>query len=218
MSAVGRKMEDLTGHTNERLTVVQYKGKDDKGIHRWECSCSCGAVRLLSSKHAKSYKSCGCLNKGTKKHGYTGTKLYQVWSNMRTRVLNPNHPQYKDYGGRGITICDEWLNDKDGSSNFFKWAESSGYEEGLTLDRIDVDGDYEPSNCKWSTMQEQCFNRRSNVKYTFKGETKTATEWSLSLGGSSSLVRERIRHGWSIERALTEPVNTEYQHRTPTKK
>ncbi|AMW62207.1 HNH homing endonuclease [Bacillus phage Phrodo] len=137
---------------------------------------------------------------------------------MKTRVLNPKHPQYKDYGGRGIKICDDWLNEDSGSTNFCKWAESNGYEEGLTLDRIDVDGNYEPSNCTWSTMQEQCFNRRSNVKYTLNGETKTATEWSRLLGGSKDLVGVRIKKGWSVERAITEPVHRENQRKTTTEK
>ncbi|AGT13528.1 HNH endonuclease domain protein [Bacillus phage Troll] len=137
---------------------------------------------------------------------------------MKTRVLNPKHPQYKDYGGRGIKICYDWLNEDSGSTNFCKWAESNGYEEGLTLDRIDVDGNYEPSNCTWSTMQEQCFNRRSNVKYTLNGETKTATEWSRLLGGSKDLVGVRIKKGWSVERAITEPVHRENQRKTTTEK
>jgi len=143
-----------------------------------------------------------------RKHGKYNTKLYFTYNNILTRLRNPNHSQYKDYGGRGITMCDEWLDKENGFINFYNWAMANGYTEGLTIDRKDVNGNYTPNNCQWVTMKAQGNNRRSNVNYTYGGKTMTAAEWSRHLGGNKDLVYNRIRHGWSEERALTTPAKS----------
>lgn len=134
-------------------------------------------------------------------HGLCNTPLYAVWRTMRQRCTNPNCRGYKWYGAKGIKVCEEWLN----VENFFEWAIQSGYREGLTIDRIDSSGDYEPSNCRWVSMSEQQSNRSSNHLIEFNGECHTLTEWSSILGIPRSTLSNRIvTHGWTVERAFTE--------------
>ncbi len=198
---MGRTKMDLKGRVNGRLTV-----KEDKG-DTLICSCECGETVELERRRIVSRKTkhCGCETKHLPR-GVSKTKVYNVWANIRTRIFCESHPQYADYGGRGIKLCPEWNDKINGSLNFLKWAEESGYREGLTIDRIDVNGDYSPKNCRWVSMHTQTRNRRSNVKYTLNGVTMTATDWSHKLGGERSLVRNRIANGWDVERALTTPV------------
>ena len=137
------------------------------------------------------------------RHGMIHTRIYTTWHNMRCRCDNPNHKSYKNYGGRGITYCAEWHD----FPPFMEWALSHGYNDSLTLDRIDTNGNYEPSNCKWSTPKEQCNNRRNNKKFTFNGETLTLSEWADKLHISRHTLWGRIKiHHMSIEQALTMPV------------
>ena len=138
-------------------------------------------------------------------HGLSGTRIYKVYRGMVDRVTNPNRDNYSRYGGRGIKICDKWLDKDNGFINFYKWAMDNGYADDLTIDRKDVNGNYEPSNCRWVTFKEQQNNRTDSRFITYKGETKTATEWSEALGGSRNLVEERLKLGWSIEKAVTTP-------------
>ena len=166
MIIIGRLL-DLTGQQFERLKVIQFYdiSKDKKA--RWLCECSCGnkniivTGKLLRSGHTKS---CGCLSremasKRMKKHERSQTRLYSIWCNMKSRCFNKSIPQYKDYGGRGITICDGWLSD-DGFINFYNWSMDNGYLKNLTLDRNNVNGNYEPSNCRWVTTTIQNINQR----------------------------------------------------------
>lgn len=124
---------------------------------------------------------------------------------MKQRIMYPKARYYKNYGGRGIKICDEWLG-KEGFSNFFEWAISNGYKDNLTIDRIDVDGNYEPSNCRWVTKEKQNYNKKNNCFIVYKKQRKTIAEWSKELGFKPSVLGWRIRNGWSIEEALTKPV------------
>ena len=137
------------------------------------------------------------------RHGMIHTRLYTTWRNMRVRCDNPKHKSYKDYGGRGITYCAEWHD----FPPFMEWAMSHGYNDSLTLDRIDTNGNYEPSNCKWSTQKEQCNNRRNNKKFTLNGETLTLSEWADKMHISRHTLWGRIKllH-MPIEQALTMPV------------
>lgn len=131
----------------------------------------------------------------------SNTSLYRAWVNMRQRCTNRNLVQYKDWGGRGIKVCDRWLGDS-GFSNFIKDMGST-YQPGLTLDRIDNDGNYEPSNCRWATRREQQSNRRKNRMVTFNGETKTFTEWANIMGVPIGRARLRVyRYKWDDIRAL----------------
>lgn len=138
------------------------------------------------------------------KHGLRKTKLYTVWSHMKDRCNNPRKDTYPYYGGRGIKVCAEWINN---FKAFYDWSMANGYKEGLTLDRINTDGDYEPNNCRWITTKEQANNRRSNRYITFNGESHTLAEWSVITGISDYNIWQRIeRLHWSIEKALTTPV------------
>lgn len=129
----------------------------------------------------------------------TGTRLYRIWQAMKRRCYNPKHKQYKDYGGRGIIICDEWLNE---FSTFYEWSMANGYKEGLTIDRIEGNGNYEPTNCRWATVKEQANNRRSNHLVTYKEKTQTIAQWATETNVSAAVIAIRLKRGWSIEHAL----------------
>ena len=142
---------------------------------------------------------------GNYKHGGKNTKLYEVWCSMKRRCNNKNAWAYKYYGAKGVRVCDEWQQDY---SAFKKWAEESGYNEGLTIDRVDVNGDYSPSNCRWVTMKEQANNQTTTTRIEYKGITKTLHEWSECLGIHPTTLYHRIyKRGWSIEMAFTEKVS-----------
>lgn len=133
------------------------------------------------------------------KHGKYGTRLFNIYNNIKYRCYNRNHHKYKIYGARGITMCDEWLHD---FMTFYDWAVNNGYNESLTIDRIDVNGNYEPNNCRWVDMKTQQRNRRNNSLVTYRGETKTLSEWCELLGLNYKTVQSRLRYGWSIVRAF----------------
>lgn len=160
MNFVGYKKPIVIGQKYGRLTVL----KRNEQKKKWECSCECGSHVFVKSASLNNgnTKSCGCLQRdmtsiSSKKHGLEGTKIYQVWKSMKQRCFNPNHKSYKYYGGRGIQVCDEWEND---FQAFYDWSIANGYTEGLQIDRINNDGNYEPSNCKWVTAKENNSHRR----------------------------------------------------------
>ena len=215
---------DLTKQKFHMLTVV-CRGPDyvsPKGVHQvqWYCQCDCGnpELTLVSGNALKSktspIKSCGCLlghNAKTahKIHGGTYERLYGVWCGMKGRCYYQGNKNYKNYGGRGITVCDEWKNSYE---NFKEWAMSNGYQPdaprgGCTIERIDVNGNYCPENCMWKTIKEQENNKTDNHFVEYQGETHTVSEWARILGIAYNTLLNRINHGWSIERALTEPIN-----------
>lgn len=205
---------DLTGKRFGRWTVIG--PAEDKVLpsgyveKMWECVCDCGSVRTVRGKSLRGgiSKSCGCLQRElmgdrTRKHGGFGTRLYAVWNSMRQRCNNKQHYAYHNYGGRGISICDEW-NDFD---VFRAWALSSGYREDadrgeLTLDRIDVDGPYAPENCRWADMKDQADNRRSSILVTYHGETKPLVVFAKELGIGYTTAWKRYKNGASIEEVL----------------
>lgn len=199
------KFIDLTGNRYGKLTVISRaknkKRKTGGSRTMWKCQCECGNIITVESSHLKSghSKSCGCI---TKKHGKFGTRIYKIWDSMYQRCYNRNNQAYKNYGGRGITVCDEWLHN---FQSFYDWAMSNGYADDLTIDRKDVNGNYEPSNCRWATDVEQHNNTRANRYIEFNGETHTIAEWSRITGINDSTLRSRLgEYKWSIERALTE--------------
>lgn len=157
------KLKDLTGNVYTRLTVVSFSHMNGKHSY-WNCVCECGNTKKVRSDCLKYglVKSCGCLNNEPKviKHGHYGEKLYHVWGSLRHRCNNPNDKNYKYYGGRSITVCDEWAD----YMNFHNWAMANGYQNGLTIDRINNDGNYESSNCRWVTMTVQNRNKRQRGK------------------------------------------------------
>lgn len=144
------------------------------------------------------------------KDGRKNTRLYRIYNNMKTRCYNENAQHYHRYGGRGIKICNEWLED---FSNFKKWSMENGYSNNLTIDRINNNGNYEPSNCRWVNIKTQANNTSSNVIITINDKTKTLTEWCTSIGISYKTVRDRLKRGWNIEDALFKPVNVKFRRK-----
>ena len=128
-------------------------------------------------------------------------RLYSIWACMKSRCNNPNRPKYKIYGARGISVCEEWLSFK----NFLKWALNNGYSEGLSIDRIDNNGDYCPDNCRFATPKQQVRNRSITLKATYMGVERTVYEWAQILGVDYYFLRSRLKRGMSIEEAITEP-------------
>lgn len=208
------KVIDLTGKRFGNLTVVKLydKRKRNNGgkEYYWLCKCDCGKKTIVRGATLKNgaTQSCGCKQrqiaiKVNTRHGQGYTKLYKVYFSMKQRCLNPKNKAFAYYGGRGIKICNEWIEDY---TNFYNWAIANGYKKGLSIDRIDVDGNYEPSNCRWILQAEQVKNTRRNKFITFNGETKTLSEWSKTLGYNRTVIAYRIKAGWSIEKTFTTPT------------
>ena len=208
------KFIDLTGQKFNRLTFIKrvygyYRGNGSPNV-MWLCKCDCGKEIISEPKPIKlGYtKSCGCYSAERKvKHGMTKTRMYKIWSCMRNRCYRKTDISYKRYGGRGITVCDEWRNSFE---NFRDWACGHGYKEDLTLDRIDVNGKYEPNNCRWADMKTQCNNRQNNIRYECNGKNLTLSEWEEITGNSYGAMKERIKKGWDIESALFAPKGYKY--------
>lgn len=195
----------MTGQRFGRLVVVCYTGSDKHHKSRWDCLCDCGKTINVETGALRSEntKSCGCSRLGNVNvtHGKAKTRIYKTWANMKNRTGNPNTDDYSYYGERGITLCDEWQE----FEVFYAWAIKSGYSGGLTIDRIDNNGNYTPQNCRWVNQKIQCNNRRSNNVITYNGETKTLGEWAEQFGLNRSTIYRRLNSGWSIEKVLETP-------------
>lgn len=193
---------DLIGHKYGMLTAIENVGSK-RGQRMWRCICECGNETIVSAAnlHNGYTVSCGCM-KGfhLRKHGHSGERLYKIWKGMKNRCRNENDPGYKNYGAKGITVCDEW---KEGFNTFMEWALNNGYKDNLSIDRTNVNGNYEPSNCRWATRKTQANNTTRNHYITHDGETKTMKEWSEHYGIPYSTFRSRIAHtNGNIEKAL----------------
>ena len=192
---------------SERLTVIEELEKK-QGNRRFLCKCNCGNEIETGSSHLLrgNTKSCGCLRKEQLHHithGMSNTPLYAVWNSMKGRCANPNDHAYENYGARGIKVCGEWSSD---FRKFYDWAIGNGYQKGMTIERNDVNGHYEPSNCSWIPKSKQSENRRTNHYLTYKGETKTMSQWARDLSLKRETIKDRLKSGWSVEDALTKPI------------
>jgi hypothetical protein len=202
-----KTITDITGNTYGRLTVLSFDGYSDhkRPKPQWLCSCSCGNTISVVGAHLKNgnSSSCGCLRKEVSsematRHGMKFSRAYQIWQGIKRRVNNPNDDHYHRYGGRGITMCDEWL------TSFESFISDMGEPpEGMSIDRIDNDGHYEPDNCRWATSAQQSRNNSRNVWLSANGVTKCLTDWAKELGCSPYTIQKRIRRGWLEADAVT---------------
>ena len=207
------RLIDLTGQRFGRL-VVKGRGKTKKRIKGgtivyWICCCDCGnLVEVVGGDLKNRYtQSCGCLarenaRERSTKHGMAGTRLYETWLGMKDRCYNPKDRSFKYYGELGIKVCNEWQK----FETFCQWALANGYADNLTIDRIDVNGNYEPSNCRWATRKEQANNKTTNRYITFEGKTKTLKQWSEILNISYAALQYRVDNSWSFEKIKNTPV------------
>lgn len=200
-----KKAIDLTGQKFGRLTVVKRAENTKDNKAQWLCECECGNTKIVRSVSLKSgdTKSCGCIRENQNKtHGKSKTRLHTIWANMIQRCLNVHNERYKDYGGRGITVCEEWRK----FESFYLWANANGYKNGLTIDRINNDKGYSPDNCRWATVKEQNNNTRKCRYITYKGKAQTIKQWAEELNINYDTLISRINKlHWSIEKALSTP-------------
>jgi hypothetical protein len=208
------KLIDLTGQRFGFLVVLERA--ENKGKHTcWLCKCDCGNEKIISGKSLRKGLtiSCGCYakeqrRKATTKHGFARTRLNYLYDRMKHRCYSTKDKYYKNYGARGIKVCEEWLKD---SRNFYRWAIENGFDENApymkcTLDRIDVNGDYSPENCRFVDIKTQCNNRTTNFLITYDGLTMNATGWGKKKGLNPSTIIKRIKSGWNIKEALETPL------------
>ena len=205
------KIKDLSGKKFGRITVLKFHHQNKNKKSCFLCKCDCGKIFVVigASLVSGNTCSCGCFKQeDTKrratKHNLYGCNLYWRWSNMIQRTTNPKDKFYKDYGGRGIIVCENW---RKNFKEFYDWSKNNGYKRGLTLDRIDVDGNYCPENCRWTTQKQQARNKRNNHILSFNGEKHCISEWSEITGISYSALKYRIRKGWSIEKTMSKNVS-----------
>lgn len=208
------KFIDLTGQKFGRLTVIKRAESriSKTGQHKtmFLCKCDCGNEICVSSSNLKSgyVKSCGCYQqecriKNNTSHGMSKTRLYKIWKGIKRRCINKNYAQFQYYGGRGITICDEWENNY---LNFYNWAINNGYDDYLSIDRIDLNRNYEPNNCRWVDKFKQANNKRNNHYITYNGETHTIAEWGNLSFLTPKQIQKRLRLGWDVQKIFTTPI------------
>lgn len=195
---------DLSGKRFGRWLVLSKHGRNQRGEVSWLCRCDCGEERPVKAGSLGSGKSvsCGCYHRDERStHGMTRTPTFRSWESMKQRCLNPSDPSYGRYGGRGIKVCGQWANSFD---QFL--CDMGERPAGMTLDRIENDGDYEPSNCRWANLKTQQRNRRCMPTLTVNGETKTYPEWFEQTGIRPAVIAWRLAKQWPPERIITEPV------------
>lgn len=218
----GGRFKDLTGIQFGRLIAIKTIGLDNNKGYIWECKCECGTICQVRSHDLVrgATKSCGCLhretivgNKFATIHGQYGTDLFNTWRHIKERCLLTYNKNYNHYGGRGITICNEW---KENYFVFKDWSINNGYSKGLSIDRINNDGNYEPNNCRWTTMKVQGNNRSTNIFVTYQDKTQTLSQWSEEKGINKGTLYGRFRKGWKDEKLFSEP-DKRFSHHTKRK-
>jgi hypothetical protein len=201
---------DLTGRKFGDWTIIRLSHFDKFRQARWQCRCVCGAERPVTAATLLRGASTGCgcsadkrFSERTKTHGMTDKTEHRIWKMMKSRCSNQNYTDYKNYGGRGITVCDEWNN------SFEQFYADMGPRPSMkhTLDRIDNSKGYSPDNCKWSTRSEQNRNHRRNRLLTYGAETMNVIDWARKLGITQQALQFRLKN-WPADRALSEPANT----------
>lgn len=198
------RREDISGKRFGLLTVLRLSHVSEGGLSYWVCICDCGNIKTVRASHLKcgDIKTCGCVGP-RRTHGEAGTRLYHIWTGIRARCENPNEPSYRRYGGRGIGVCPEWKS----YAEFSKWARSSGYSDDLSIDRIDNNKGYHPSNCRWATSREQANNTRKTRLLTHNNETLSVSEWARRKNMNQGTLNSRINTlGWSTDDALERNV------------
>lgn len=205
------KFIDLVGQRYGRLTIVSYAGHAKNSRSCWNCVCDCGAEFVATGCLLRQgcTSSCGCLRKEhavniNYVHGQTESPEWNSWIGMIRRCTNPKYKGFERYGGRGIQVCERW-------SIFENFIADMGHKPTPlhSIDRFpNVDGNYEPSNCRWATSKQQAQNRRDNALLTFRGETKCITAWEEQFGFSRFTIRQRLNRGWPVEKALTTPIKS----------
>lgn len=206
---------DLTGKTFGRLTVIS-RAENIGRYTAWLCRCSCGTLKVVAGIClGRNTISCGCyqrelhsnIRKKTATHGLSNTRIYRTWRGMMRRCYSKDSRYYRNYGGIGITICPEWHD----VSNFKDWAMDNGYSEDLTIERKNVDGNYEPSNCTWIPFNEQSFNKHTTRYVTINGVTLPLTKWARLHGLKSYVLIRRLELGWTGKKLL-KPVDKRFSH------
>ena len=205
------KDNEMIGRRFGRLVVLyqcdNYFSPSGSSHKRFVCKCDCGVEKTVLKEHLTSgrTRSCGCwrVEVGQKQtHGEIHTRLYKIWGNMLNRCSNPNNPVWYNYGGRGIFVCDEWKQ----YEGFRDWANNSGYNDNLSIDRIDNNKGYSPDNCRWVDANIQNNNRRNNCYIEYKGEIRTISEWAAILNIEYHTLYNRIKRGWDVEDAFNKPL------------
>lgn len=204
-----RRRIDIQGEQFGNITVLENAGVDNGGNSLWKCKCTCGREIIRSYSNIVRSAGVGCkeckneyLRKTHYKHGDTDTRLHNIWLHMRHRCQSTTDADYKNYGERGIAVCDEWQE----YQAFKEWALSNGYADDLTIERVNVDDGYNPSNCKWIPKGEQTNNRRNTKYFTINGTRKTLSDWCKEYGQNGELVRARLKYGFDIKDALERSV------------
>ena len=203
---------DITGRRFGKLVVLERAGRNKHKKTLWKCLCDCGEFTVTTGEalRSRTTKSCGCLHeahlarmssigKQNKRHGDSFSRLYNIWAGMKTRCFNSDDDAFHRYGGRGITVCDEW---RYSFESFRDWALQNGYDDALSIDRINNDGSYCPENCRWVDQQTQAKNRSCSL--IFQGEHLSV--WAERKNMKPHTLARRLETGWSWEKALNTPV------------
>lgn len=201
-----------------KLTVVALDKPSKRSIERmWLCRCECGNMKSANDARLKigHVKSCGCfmsqrIRETQTTHGQTKTPLYAVWRGIKARCNNPRHKAYARYGGRGITVCEEWNNSFE---TFKDWAYANGYSQELSIDRIDNDKGYSPDNCRWADVYTQANNMSHNITFCYNGETHTVAEWARILNVGYGALKKRVKEGWNVDDVVNKPYKKHKSHK-----
>lgn len=199
------KIVDLSGRTFGDLKVLEFSGVNSNRKATWLCECKCGNKKIIVSGSLINglTKSCGCKSAVKKKHGMSNTRIYFIWQHMRQRCSNPKSKDYELYGGRGICVCDDWDAD---FLKFYTWSINNGYTDNLSIDRINVNGNYEPNNCRWANNEIQSNNKRTTRYLIVNGSKKSLNEWSIISGIAPGTIRRRLYKGLDANDAVFLPI------------